>query len=409
MERLKKKRRVYKVTNLDKAAKNGNIDPFRNVEYSLAFVHPLTVAARHNQLEVVRYLVETHAMDREAALFAACEKGHTELVRYLVVGYDNSRALAKAFRRACKHNRIDLVRLLYTRSAASSLDGYGLSVAVKNDFHEIVEFLIERGHKANKNDVAIAQNMKLWTTVDLSLPGFLHAAVRHNWLEGAKVAVEAGAQVYYHMLKKGVSKQYYEVTKYLLSLRSDYSNEILEVVTSLQIVKLLVESGKFQFTPRQFLCACRYQNLDVIKYMRETLQIPFILKEDAEAAAQNYNTDVFVYAMKFNMDNLSDIFKSTYQCMPAKTLRWVFDNHMDASGASWGALTNLYPNEKNTLMGYKLQSTEWVWDSTKYKYLPTRLQKTIMAVMIVIRARYRPIYKDMRRRIVDEIVEAYGH
>ena len=144
--------------------------------------------------------------------------------------------------------------------------------------------------------------------------------------------------------------------------------------------------------------------MDVIEFLKERWNIGSISESLVyHSVNTNPNLDVVKYLHKESKCSFSEIAQYQFRQAPEKIMRYVLDNMKHDERMKMESGNELLD------IGYGLKESSSTWTTSMYQYVPTYLQKQIILLMLIMREKYRPIYKDMRRRILMEILLSYKH
>lgn len=366
--------RIDAVQNIVSAIVDGNLDIIKyfvedikiNVNQVIDNDHTsfLYLAAQHNQLEIVKYLINNHAnvecknpANSASALSIAADKGYIEVVKYLVEHAnaninsslnDGATALILAsekghlnvVRYLIKDPNIDLSKVtqdgktpLYYASSYghfaivqhlledAKIDGdkgmidgeTPLLTAATNGHFKIVKYLIEKG----KVDVNKINNKGVSALMVAAAYG--HFEIVKYLSEKAKINVNQyqsnGTTALYYAAAKG----HFEIVKYLIEKVKVKIDPMSRGVSSLvgaaekghlNIVRYLIENAKVNpHLPKPgrsaLLAAAQMGRLDTIKYLVEEGKVDINTSLSINAtplflAAQNCHVDALNYLISKN-------------------------------------------------------------------------------------------------------------
>jgi ankyrin repeat protein len=234
----------------------------------------------------------------ESLIYYACEKGHLDIVKYLVwIGMDYSEDVLVI---GAKTGNLELMNYFVS---------LGMSMDIRRCRHDIILNSSKNGHlHILKHFFKVSDNIPATEHCDS-----LRLAVKGGYLEVVKYLVSLGAYVSntYYGLSVAASSGYFEMVKYFcevgVDVRTDHNKAFLKASTNghLSIVMYLVSMGSEirQYEDYALRNASMNGHLDVVMYLVSLgLDIHSCEDQAVKRASENGHYEVANYLISIGAD-----------------------------------------------------------------------------------------------------------
>lgn len=222
---------------------------------------PLITAIEHNQLEIVKLLLQLAKKDSKEKnlLTVAIRCGHLEIIKYLIeYGYDVNTCPRSWFECKLIEGRYDIVRLLLDHGYH-----YCIDVSLLDGEHvNIIKYLVDY-NKDNKR------------LLELSLKD----ALLNNKADVLEYVIQQGAVLDWskcsHYLVNAIRNGYIDIVKYLHSKMIPSNTEMNEAIQNGQLGLVEYYDKDIGFIPtkeelnQQLTRAIRYNHTDIALYLMQ--------------------------------------------------------------------------------------------------------------------------------------------
>jgi ankyrin repeat protein len=242
----------------------------------------------------------------DAALAAAAEENHMDIVKLLLQKEPSSGGIESAFLKAAAKGNIEILRLFLDNKLKYLDWNSGINLAASNGHLETIKFLANPRAFGCDSDGAVEQELD---------EGLLEAA-RRGHLEALKLLISLGADDLNEAMMVAATGGHLEILKFMLGLDrinkqpafADYLYDTLitaagmgQVETVDHLFRLMTEKGLTKHMGQALNRAARNGKMDTVKYLVE--KGVKISKYDLHQAAEMDRLDVLQYLVNTKMEN----------------------------------------------------------------------------------------------------------
>ena len=373
--------------------------------------------ARRGHIKLTMRLVDHKPEFADAAFEVACEKGHLEVVNKLKLLGDQ----AKGFRLACKHNQLEVVKVLYSRDRVHSCKNYALRVAIKKNFTDLALYLIQRKDTIVDpfiEGVCATHNLVVFVAIVNKLPNrnfILQCVTENHFFDGARWLMDCTRYSPLELVYDAVLTNDIDIVRYALD-RLQPGPKCRDRLTTIaytkgcpEVFNLLYERCFIYQREHHLIIKDRNYNLQVCfpkGFYIDRLLLEFLDNKDLVAVSAFIHLFGGDWGQLFKKLLRAQSLMSRVDLHIYKSLRFILDNHR----GDWSGIFS--PNVEIDPMLYahglvKRCRVNIQWDRHTFKHLSRDDQKRVLTLLLSLKQLEGPLaflYKHMRGQIIDQAI-----